>query len=616
MGAAPETSAIAKGKPGESRGRKATGLNESRMVAEPPNLRKTEGALQHQPVERPCAIRTRTHKAIRLATLIGSSIVWGACLASSHSRTCEPSLARELATKVSGRVKVIVQFEHAPGRAEWRRLSKEGVDGYRHLDLIDAVAASVPVKAMRRLLHDNLIRNISLDQEVRKSDAFTVGSSFAGVAWEQYGVSGSGVGVAVLDTGITNIADFGGYGPCRLIDSAVFSSDNNNHDDCGHGTHVAGIIAGDGLSSTGKQYSQTILGIAPRANVISVKVLDHTGSGLVSNVVQGISWCLANRSKDNIRVINMSLGHPVGQSYTTDPLCQAVESAWKAGIVVVCAAGNEGRLNVTAANGAPNGGYGTNYSSVECPGNDPYVITVGAMKSVDGIRADDQIATYSGRGPSLFDFVVKPDIVAPGNKVVSTEDPGSSYLVQTYASQVQIPATLYWPGHQGYSNAYYMLSGTSMATPVVSGAIALMLQQAPGLTPDTVKARLMISADKWADPTGAGDPCTYGAGYLDLPAAMACTAVPSVPALSPTVFQDGCGEVILEPSFVSGQRALWGSGLAGPAGIYGSRALWGSATLSSSRALWGSGFWNDNATSTITSQSLNLSSSNVVLTGE
>src|SRR5207249_10554020 len=120
-----------------------------------------------------------------------------------------------------------------------------------------------------------------------------------------------------------------------------------------------------------------------------------------------------------------SLGHPVGESHSTDPLCQAVEAAWKAGIFVVCAAGNDGRLNSTIAAGADNEGWGTAYGSIQVPGNDPYVITVGATKSIDGIRAHDKIATYSSRGPSRVDIVLKPDIVAPGNHIISTLADGS-----------------------------------------------------------------------------------------------------------------------------------------------------------------------------------------------
>src|SRR5262249_43611400 len=150
----------------------------------------------------------------------------------------------------------------------------------------------------------------------------------------------------------------------------------------GHGTHVAGIIAGNGYNSAGLTYYHTFYGIARRANIVNVRVLDDQGLGTVSNVIAGIGWVVGNKAGYNIRVLNMPLGNPVFESYTTDPLNQAVEAAWKAGIVVVCSAGNDGRVSdfVDTLNHPENEGYGTNYGSINVPGNDPYVITVGAMK--------------------------------------------------------------------------------------------------------------------------------------------------------------------------------------------------------------------------------------------
>ena len=249
-------------------------------------------------------------------------------------------------------------------------------------------------------------------------------------------------------------------------------------------------------------------------------MLDDTGSGTVANVIAGIQWAVANKAKYNIRVMNLSMGHPVGESYRTDPLCQAAEQAWKAGIVVVAAAGNDGRISDLNVAGADNEGWGTNYGSIASPGNDPYVITVGAMKQVDQYRNNDRIATYSSRGPSRIDLVLKPDIVAPGNQVISTNT-NNSYLSKNFGGTNMVPYSAYVAKGQesAASKAYFRLSGTSMATPVVAGAAALMLEKDPTLTPDAIKARLMLSADKWLGPAGLGDPCTYGSGYLNIPAA-------------------------------------------------------------------------------------------------
>src|SRR5208282_4947363 len=152
-----------------------------------------------------------------------------------------------------------------------------------------------------------------------------------------------------------------------------------------------------------------IAGMAPGANIINLRVLDQNGSGTDSQVVAAIQQAIQLKSQYNIRVINLSLGRPVFESYTLDPLCQAVEQAWQAGIVVVVAAGNDGRDNSEGTNG---------YMTITAPGNDPYVITVGAMKT-EGTptRTDDLIASYSSKGPTAIDHIVKPDLVAPGNNV-------------------------------------------------------------------------------------------------------------------------------------------------------------------------------------------------------
>ena len=164
-----------------------------------------------------------------------------------------------------------------------------------------------------------------------------------------------------------------------------------------------------------------------------------------------------------------------------------MESAWKAGIVVVVAAGNDGRNNSAGTSG---------YATITAPGNDPYVITVGAMKTMGTFsRSDDQIASYSSKGPTLIDHVVKPDLVAPGNLVVSLLADNNATLFKQYA-QTQVPQNYFGQGDSKPSDKYFRLSGTSMATPVVSGAAALLLQKTPSLTPDQVKARLMKTANK------------------------------------------------------------------------------------------------------------------------
>ena len=230
-----------------------------------------------------------------------------------------------------------------------------------------------------------------------------------------------------------------------------------------HGTHVAGLIAGNGKNSTGNPYKLSFYGIAPNANLVDLRALDATGAGTDSSVIAAIEQAIALKNQYNIRVINLSLGRPIWESYTQDPLCQAVEQAWKAGIVVVVAAGNDGRdLAVNSM------GYGT----IEAPGNDPYILTVGAMRTMETPAiGDDLIASYSSKGPSFIDDVAKPDIVAPGNLVISLKFPNDALAVEN--PSFVTPNGFYRSNGNTtqVSNDYFPLSGTSMATAVTSGAV-------------------------------------------------------------------------------------------------------------------------------------------------
>ena len=306
-------------------------------------------------------------------------------------------------------------------------------------------------------------------------------------------------------------------------------------------------------------------------------MLDDTGSGNVSDVLAGINWIVQNKSTYNIKVLNVSLGHPVYESIATDPLNLAVEAAWKAGIVVVCSAGNTGRTGDNAsAYPGDNEGFGTQYGSIQCPGNDPMVITVGAMKNMDGNRAHDKVATYSSRGPSRIDMVIKPDIMAPGNRIVSTCADNST-LDNAYGNANDILMSEYqYNGKNTFSKQYFELSGTSMAAPVVAGAAALLLDNDPTLSPDTIKARLMQSADKLVGPTGAPDVLTYGAGFLNIPAALKnTTTLPQETyALSPNLMvnSDGTLSVFMD-------QALWGKSRAWSMSVSSLQVIWGKAGI-------------------------------------
>ena len=218
----------------------------------------------------------------------------------------------------------------------------------------------------------------------------------------------------------------------------------------------------------------------PRAKLVNVRVLGADGSGFTSDVIDGIEWVVANRALYNIRVINLSLGHPVMEACATDPLCEAVNQAVQAGIVVVVAAGNAGK--------APDGR--AILGGISSPANSPYAITVGALNTWGTVdRSDDTVAAFSSRGPTAYDFAVKPDIAAPGTKILSLQADGA-FLPAMYPS-IHVAGS--------GSNAYMYLSGTSMAAPMVSGGVALLLQGSPNLSPAQVKFALQNGATAMTD---------------------------------------------------------------------------------------------------------------------
>ena len=318
---------------------------------------------------------------------------------------------------------------------------------------------------------DNIVGpTMSLSDRVMAADLARAGSGgLLGALLGTSAVNGKGIGVAVVDSGIASHSALSG----KVLTAINFATGEYGPSDAfGHGTHIAGIIAGS-TSSSGTSLYKT--GVAPGAHLINVRVLNRQGLGYTSDVIAGIQWVVANRVKYGIRVVNLSLGHPIQQPCTFDPLCIAAEKAVASGLVVVASAGNAGKDDEGR----------TVLGSVSTPGNAPGVITVGALNTWNSLtRDDDTVTTYSSRGPTRFDMMLKPDLVAPGNKIVSLEAAGS-YLSTKYPSM-----------HVAGSgtNAYSMMSGTSMAAAMVSGGAALLLQSSPGLTPRHVKVALQVTA--------------------------------------------------------------------------------------------------------------------------
>jgi serine protease AprX len=281
----------------------------------------------------------------------------------------------------------------------------------------------------------------------------------------------------VIDTGIKGTGDLAG----RVVHSEDFSGDGDNIDHFGHGTFIGGLIAGSGAASLGG-----VKGVAPDANLISLKIAGENGAADITHVMAALQWAVTFKDVYNIKVINLSLGTDSTQDYRIDPLNYAVERAWQAGIVVVVSASNKG----------PSAG------TITKPADDPYVVTVGAIRDNTTLNTnDDTVPDFSGAGPTASNGLVKPDIAAPGGSLVSTRAVGST--VDNAFPSARI------------GTAYFKGSGTSFASAITSGSAALVLSRNPALTPDQVKARFMDTAK--AAPTA--DRNRVGAGVLDVYAA-------------------------------------------------------------------------------------------------
>ena len=388
---------------------------------------------------------------------------------------------------------VIVEFNDDSDSSA--RITANGGRSGRKLGIVKGRAARISNALLKRLADDPKVKRIHIDREVVGEVARTAATVGAKNVHAQYGYTGAGVGVAVIDSGITpwhddlTVANRTGQRVTAFVD--FVNNRTAKYDDWGHGTHVAGIIAGNGYDSNGDRVS-----IAPKANIIALKALDGQGKGKISDIIAALDWAVSHKAQYNIRVINMSLGAGVFESYNTDPLTVAAKRAVEAGIVVVAAAGNMGK----AANGQPQ------YGAIGAPGNAPWVLTVGASSSMGTIdRRDDTMASYSSRGPTMIDYAAKPDLVAPGSGTVSMSEK-TSLLYLTKAPYLIAGKRL----GLGYL-PYLTMSGTSMSTPVVAGTVALMLEANPNLTPNLVKAILQYTAQVY---TGYNY-LTQGAGFLN-----------------------------------------------------------------------------------------------------
>ena len=385
----------------------------------------------------------------------------------------------------------------------------------------NAAALEVDDRQLQALERNPLVRHISGDLPVTGDVAVTNRVTRATDVWQGTagrlglpatpGYTGAGVGVAILDSGIAAHTALDSRVVARV--NLVSDEPGASRDDFGHGTHIAGIVAGN-LTAASSVTPEFAGGSAPSARLIDVRVLGAAGSGRTSDVIAGIDWVIDNRDAYGIRVINLSLGHPVTEPAATDPLCQAVARAVAAGITVVVSAGNFG---VTAAGGPALG-------TIASPGNSPFALTVGAIDTKGTVStSDDEVAPYSSKGPAQYELVVKPDVVAPGTRIVSLEAP-RSYISGTYP-QWHIAGT--------GRNAYLKLSGTSMATAVVSGGVALLLDAQPSLTPAQVKVAVQMGARFMPEAGLVG----AGAGSVDFVQSLKIAQALPLAALTTTLDQ-------------------------------------------------------------------------------
>jgi serine protease AprX len=527
-------------------------------------------------------------KRLLVFTVLGLFVAASPSVAASGSRLHKLDRALRTAVALAPEPQRVI-IRTAPGRQGALRaaLGAHGDVVESEHPTLDAMTAYVHGEDLVALANDPAVLSVSCDCEVTtfaaKTNAGAGGKRNGGgtaapselrqllgldlSANAGYVAKGTGVGVAILDSGLDLSKDFTG----RLggfWDFTKGGGQSTPYDDYGHGTHIAGLIASSGQTSGG-QYA----GVAPNATLFIFKVLDKRGRGRTSVVIRALEYITANRQQFGIDVVNLSLGHPIMESAATDPLVQAVEAAVRAGLVVVVSAGNNGQNTSTGEIG---------YAGINSPGNAPSAITSGAADTKTTLfRTDDRVADFSSRGPSWYDGYAKPDVVAPGIALVSNL-PSRSTLATQYP-ELRVGAL------------YGSLSGTSMASAVTAGLVTLVVDQnrhnvgqgygsAP-LTTNAIKAIVEYTAT----PLYAGEPAsdenkydflTQGTGEVNGEGAVRLTATIdtsvevgeywTIPNLKPF-------------SFFGGMEASWSENI-----------VWGSFLVASDVALYNSAAWDDN----------------------
>lgn len=430
-------------------------------------------------------------------TLVLSLVMCAAAAAPAFAGNTDIAVRAAVATNQTARV--IMQFATTAQRdAAFNRLLNRGA-AVRAIDteagpaLVVFGSAAVFSGEIARATTVSLDASVHVLADVPASDQTALRSSIAATRAHSAGSSSrGGISVAIIDSGIAPQVDLP-LSRIRYFKDFVAGS-TTPIDRCGHGTHVAGIVAGSGARSNG-----VYAGIAPDIDIVALRVLGDDCSGNTSDVIDALEWIARHHEAYKIKVVNISLGHAVLESIFTDPFVQAVERLSRKGVAVVTAAGNRGIHPITG-----NPGYG----GVGVPCNAPSAICVGSLDTKGDVNlANDRVSDSSSRGPTRFDLLAKPDLVAPGVNIVSLAAKGSRLYNEFPDLRVA--------GDSGKPE-YFMLSGTSMASPTVAGAAALLLRDNHALTVNTIKIALQFTS-RLVPQT---DVLTQGAGALNIPGAL------------------------------------------------------------------------------------------------
>ena len=492
-----------------------------------------------------------------------------------------PPAAGTATSAGDGRRSVIVQAAPGAVTPAARLVTQVGGQVGRPLEVINGFTALVPAGQVDRLERSPAVSSVTGNEPVQMQAAAYAPTTDAGSlynttlatgaqAYWKAGYTGKGIDVAVVDTGTAPVPGLAGAGKVVNGPDLSFESQAPNLrylDTYGHGTHMAGIIAGRADAAVAGSYAgdtANFLGMAPDARIVSVKVADAMGAADVSQIIAAIDWVVQNKTTGglNIRVLNLSFGTNTTNPYTIDPLCHAVEAAWKKGITVVAATGNAGYYMTP-------GGAG-----LTSPARDPYVIAVGATDTMKTLSvADDRVASFSSSGVVGDGGTKNPDLVAPGRSIISLAVPGS-FIDQTYGAAGAV------------TGGYMRGSGTSQATAVMSGAAALVLQQHPTWTNNQVKALLTGTARPLE--AGTQTPAAQGRGTLNLTKALSVTSVTAAYS-----YTNSTGSGTLERARGSAHLVDNGVVLNGERDIFGDAVS--TSTLASRRTAgtaWTGGTWN------------------------